>query len=89
MQDTNKFTLINEILKKYNITQTELAFAMKIRHASIHNYFSGKRRITQEMYLRMLFGIQEIAKQKEITAIKLQMKINHYLKNQEKETQNG
>ena len=64
MQNTNQINQIQQIkviLKKYNITQKELAQEMKVEKTSINKYFVGKRNLTHKIFLRIMGGLWAIA----------------------------
>ena len=55
---------IRTILEKYNISQREIADAMKIGQSSIHNYFCGKRKLTHKMFYKIINGLWAICNQR-------------------------
>lgn len=55
---------IRTILEKYNISQREIADAMKIGQSSIHNYFCGKRKLTHKMFSKIINGLWAICNQR-------------------------
>lgn len=61
MENTNQINQIKVILKKYNITQKELAQEMKVKQASINKYFIGKRNLTHKIFLRIMGGLWAIS----------------------------
>lgn len=65
-----------DILKNYGITQRKLAENMGIVPELVRKYLSGEKNITPNAAKKIYNALLEIAKQQEISAIKLQMQLN-------------
>lgn len=65
-----------DILKKYGITQRKLAKNMGVVPELVRKYLSGEKNITPNAAKKIHNALLEIAKQQEISAIKLQIELN-------------
>lgn len=69
-----------KLLSDYGITQRELSEELKCNPSNISQYMQGIKRMSKKNFIRMLHGLDGLAKKREIDCIKLQMQIQEIIR---------
>lgn len=71
--------IISKLLSTNNITQRDISAKIGCCHSNIHQYLVKGKKLTPKATIKILHGMKEIAKEREISYIKLQMELNKLL----------